>query len=164
MSLVRLVLGAALLLLSPVARAAPSDEIPASLRGPWEADSTTALGITGNITITQSEIVFQNGTRLALSYMGKRSGLSLIDSSLVSAVFRMRDPRDVRLRGTNMLCGEIPRYMALDIQGSNAMGTMLDLSVITGKTSPLEQFDRNRICATYGYAPGKPAHGKNKHR
>jgi hypothetical protein len=157
--MMRILAGVALLVLSASAGAATADEIPVYLRGHWKADSTTASGITGNIIITPSEIIFQNDAHYGLLYLGKSAGISPYDNHIVSDIFRVRDPRILRLLGQNTLCGAgtIPRYVAFDIENDRIMGTRLDMTVTEGKVPPSNKRDSNHLCATFSFVPGRSA-------
>jgi hypothetical protein len=156
----RILAAIASLLLPSAVWAATLDEVPVALRGHWQAESNTATALTGNISITRSEIIFQNGARVTLSYIGKRDGLSLVDSHLHSDIFRLRATRNVRLLNGNTICSVVPDYLVLTMESGSVTGKGLELAVITGKKSPLAQFDPNRTCATFSFVAAQSKPGK----
>lgn len=136
-----------------------------SMYGRWAAFSLTARATTGDIQLAPSSITFGDGQRLQLSFEGKRSGVALGTQSS-AAVFRIRHPRNVRLRGGNYLCGKdvLPTYFAISMTRSTAYETtitandvaaLLRITAISGEGKPNSSMDRLRLCAEYTYTCAK---------
>ena len=124
------------------------------------AYSTTARGITGDITLSSEEIVFENGQRLELSYVGESSvGLTGDDKS-PAKVFRIIRLRIVRTGGINALCGArtVPTYLAVSIvpRSPDLIATgvpkVLGLFAIKGTQAPGREVNPDRICASFSFA------------
>ncbi|MFD1381500.1 hypothetical protein [Fodinicurvata halophila] len=99
----------------------------------WIATSTTAMAITGDISVEDDRIVFQNGAALELGALGPdRPGLYRVSSS--------QNP--VLLNG-NRLCGDKPpAFVALahsETSDSLAKSQSLHLKVFDGAEEPPPQ-------------------------
>lgn len=64
----------------------------------WEATSTTAMAITGNITVEDTRIVFENGEAIGIQPLSGQS----------SGIYRVAPPSNPELKNGNRLCGERP--------------------------------------------------------
>lgn len=167
----------AALLHGAVSSAAPRDEIPPEMQGRWPAYGTTSLAITGDITLTKSEIIFQTGQRLRLSFITTQVGVSgFFDQKLPARIFRIRKPADPMILNGNRLCGGTAAidpvinpatYLTLvmirekdlgDVKyGYMPPGDVLELSVFAGPgmLDPTTKTTR-RFCGDYNYQKRSP--------
>lgn len=120
----------------------------------WEAFSISAEGITGDIDLSPSRIVFQNGTALELSYIGRARGIFYNSPEDIAQIYRIVKPENPILLHGNPLCSEIPYYVAWAessmkplMEEWNALG----LVIIKGREPPRANMDPNRVCAGFGF-------------
>src|SRR5258708_3146267 len=78
----------------------------------WDAFSRSAEGITGDINLSPSRIVFQNGTALELSYIGRARGIFYNSPEDVAQIYRIAKPENPILLNGNPLCNETPSSLA----------------------------------------------------
>ena len=118
----------------------------------WMAYSRTAVGITGDITLSTSEITFADGQRLQLSPVGTATGVILapVISDDVADVYRINEPRDLQLLSGNVLCGasRLPTYMTALKVGDRGQSGTLYISFLTGDATPSQGMDERRFCAS----------------
>ena len=72
---------------------------------PYEALSTTAMGITGDIDLDDFGIVFENGERLYFSDLVSDE-IEVDGVAKPASVYRIAEPANPGLNGGNTLCGE----------------------------------------------------------
>jgi hypothetical protein len=121
----------------------------AGFEGKWEAMSTTAISITGNIQVASDAITFGEGTRLGMSAVGSAKGTwgDLRDSG-EGLIYRLEPPADPPLLQGNRLCrmpGEKVTYVVLA-----PFDDGLSLLVYTGDAKPTPDAS---ACASYNYVP-----------
>jgi len=115
----------------------------------WNAFSRSAEGITGDIDLSSSRIVFQNGTVFQLSYVGSVPGIiENTPENLPTQIYRIVKPQNPILLHGNALCDQSAYYvvwvelpMAL-IDGVN----VLLLDFIKGRETPRANMDMSRKC------------------
>src|SRR5580765_4163675 len=115
----------------------------------WDAFSVSAEGITGDVDLSSSRIVFQNGTFLELSYVGSIPGIiENTPENLPTQIYRIEKPQNPILLHGNPLCDQSAYYvawvelpMAL-IDGNN----VLLLDFIKGRETPHANMDMIRKC------------------
>lgn len=96
----------------------------------WTASSTTAMAITGDISLADDRVVFQNGTSLELHALGHdRPGL-----------YRVTPEQNPELLNGNRLCGkQPPTFIVLahsEDSASLAESQSLHLKVFNGAEAP----------------------------
>src|ERR1700733_7169227 len=77
--------------------------LASTLLGPWVAFSRTALATTGNIELSESRISFANGKHMDLSSQGVRSNISLASTLHAAYLFRVQNPKNIKLINNNSL-------------------------------------------------------------
>ena len=121
----------------------------------WEAFSVSAEGITGNVDITGTRMVFENRTVLELSYVGSASGVVLsAPKDLPAKIYRITNPQNPILLHGNTLCSEIPFYVAWVEQSMKPLmeeWNELLLVIIKGREAPRANMDPNRICSAFTF-------------
>jgi hypothetical protein len=118
----------------------------------WRAVSRTATGVTGDITVTRDQIVFQNGASIQIK---------AIDQSLDTGttLYQVMSKTNPELLNGNLLCGQDPvNYLTLEQLGPKRA---FDLSMtvyyypeeLRLKDLPLrDKTDLSRtLCAIYNY-------------
>ena len=120
----------------------------------WVAYSRSAEGITGDIDLSSSRIVFQNGTVLELSYADSAPGIiQVVPKNLQAKIYRILNPQDPILLHGNLLCDQSPYYLAWvelpmePFEGRN----MLQLIFIKGREPPSANMDADRNCGGYAF-------------
>ena len=84
--------------------AVPGFSFAADVVERWQATSTTAISVTGDVTFTPSKIQFQNSQSLPLALVGRVSGFKAMGDKVDAAVYRVTTPADLRLKNGNHLC------------------------------------------------------------
>lgn len=141
--LASLTFGAALAALSLPAAAAPE--------GRFQPLSTTAMAITGPITLTPGHIAFGDGAPVALTAQGVVLGIwDFGGATPVNAeVFRLGDDPG-RPLNDNTLCGDdAATHIAMKAE-IEPTGNTLELLVFSGDTVPAGA-DSPGLCGTYNY-------------
>lgn len=117
---------------------------PAMAMERYTAVSRTAMGVTGDIRLDDSEIVFQNGRKLAFADLVADS--FVVEGKKVGAsVYRLKAPEDPVLLNGNRLCGQ-GRVTYLAAWGTPDMV----IGVFTSREPPRSA---GEACATYTYEP-----------
>jgi hypothetical protein len=140
-------LACALVAQSPALAASPEQ---------WEAVSTTAMAITGNVRFSPDRITFQNGKFLALAPAG---AITVIEGreSRPATLYRVTKPDDpVLLQGTRLCGGRTPEPVTfIAVWRHQPFGGDVDprdLIVYSGSASPAT--GGGHSCATYSYEAG----------
>lgn len=109
------------------------------------AASNTAISITGDVTMDDFSIVFENGAELAFSDLVADSFVA--DGQRVPAsVYRVETPADPELLNGNQLCGAGDvTYLASWLAGDD----LTAIAVFTGDEPPQSDAE---MCASYFYA------------
>lgn len=71
----------------------------------WQATSTTASSITGDVTFTSDKITFGNGRSLALTEAGRLPSFTGMGHRVEATLYRVLPPLDLVLSNGNRLCG-----------------------------------------------------------
>jgi hypothetical protein len=106
----------------------------------WEAASTTALAITGNIRVSADRITFANGAHIGLAPVGADH----------PNVFAVKPSANPTLLNGNKLCGtKPPTYVVIARDGNSLYFKVSDgQDMPEGRADPLPE---PGICATYNY-------------
>ncbi|ODA66091.1 hypothetical protein A7A08_02943 [Methyloligella halotolerans] len=117
---------------------------PASAAEKWEAVSTTAMSITGNITIDEYKVTFENGESLGLRPVGEDE----------PGVFVVTPEANPTLLNGNKLCGnEPPTFLVFGRPKADGGDETLYLKVFDTNDVPeaSNEMDQPGICASYTY-------------
>lgn len=120
----------------------------------WDAYSTSAEGITGDIDLSSSRIVFQNGTVLELSYIGSAAGIIQVQKDLPARIYRIVNPQDPILLHGNPLCDQRPYYLAWIESSMKPLmeeWNLLELIFIKGREPPNANMEQDRNCGGYAF-------------
>lgn len=120
----------------------------------WTAYSRTASDITGDITLSSTQIVFQNGVSFMLSPVAGNTDINLETYGLTGPVhlFRVDDPRAVHLLNGNTLCGAMAHPVQATFIGTVAVGEKeLGVAVFSGRRDLTVSNVEARLCGTYRY-------------
>jgi hypothetical protein len=71
----------------------------------WEALSSTAMAITGDITMSPTRIAFSGGAALPLAAEGALAGFKADGKPVAATLYRVTVPADPALLNNNHLCG-----------------------------------------------------------
>lgn len=155
--------------------AAPAVPAPASVTlptGKFDAISTTAMGVTGDLTATSDGFVFSQGQAYGLVGAGKAKGADPygatgdtlasvlgVPSTAEMKVFRVtkEDPAKARNGG---FCGADPTTFIITSEGVDSGGApALFLMAFKGAKPPSGTSAETDLCGTFMYAPsaGPPA-------
>jgi hypothetical protein len=126
--------------------------------GYWRAASTNARAITGDITFTETSVVFNFSpfTIAPIRKMKTAEVAAVFDADVNSGVqgnlYRLSVPSERRFLHKNTLCGtESAQWMATYVSGRN-----LQVALFSGLDEPLLTFDAlantSTRCATFTYA------------
>ena len=134
---------------------AASSARTASVNEQWKAASTTAISITGDITISANRITFGNGTSLPLAIAGRVPDFKIDAGKPVSAtLFRVTAPDDPVLLSGHRLCGGEPPHPVwrpVHLRGSVDLRT---IAAFSGGERPTRAGGPD-FCGTYIYEPGQ---------
>lgn len=147
-ALLPMLLTSALLAQSPAPVASPPER--------WQAVSTTASSVTGNVTFSPDRITFQNGKSLSLAPAGTNPAFQMNRQKVSATLFRITKPDDPVLLGGNRLCGgRTPRPVTFIVVWKHApFGGDIDprdMAVFSGDTLPAND---DTVCATFSYEAG----------
>jgi len=141
---------------------------PIEIVGNWTAFGKTAIAITGDVRFSKSEVVFHDGQRLPLQFVGTSKDVMLSPddkADLVAWIFRISKPRDLVLLNGNILCGRRspPTFLTVSVKKAtpyelgmmgrrpNDLVAFLDFDVVTGSGTPNSDMDMGRVCSTYSF-------------
>jgi hypothetical protein len=114
----------------------------------WQALSTTAMSITGDVTLTPTRMTFADGKYLSVVYAG--SGR---DAGKTVWFYRILTPHQPILIRGNTICGNSPTYVAVKYAHDNtvtATGTTVSVSFYNSKKRPVS-LNTDGFCASYTY-------------
>ena len=126
--------------------------------GYWRAASTNAWAITGDITFTETSVVF-NFTPFTIAPIRKMKTTEVaavfdadVNSGVQGNLYRLSVPSERRFLHKNTLCGsESAQWMATFVSGRN-----LQVALFSGLDEPVFTFDAlantSTRCATFTYA------------
>ena len=141
----------------PGASAAPEPEA-------WEPASTTAMAITGRITLAPDRISFGNRASLSLEPAGEVPGFLADGQRVTATLYRVTEPGNpVLLRGSR-ICGNgrpirtIAVWQPLPI-GNAAPGQGRSLAAFSGTAVPKGADDPDS-CGTFQYELPAPPRGR----
>jgi hypothetical protein len=139
---------------------AASSAPAASVNEQWKAVSTTAISITGDITISASRVTFGNGTSLPLAAAGKVPDFKIDVGKPVSAtLFRVTAPDDPVLLSGHRLCGGEPPHPVTFIavwRPAHLRGgvDLRTIAAFSGGERPTRAAGSD-FCGTYIFEPGR---------
>ena len=122
----------------------------------WAAGSSTAMAITGDITLSPSQVQFQNGAALRIQYVADVPGFTPSGdptTALPAQLFRLTDGANPSLLQGNTLCGPQPPTYLISQTRTLAGQPWLDLMLLLGDAPPDPASYATRLCATFGYVP-----------
>jgi hypothetical protein len=122
----------------------------------WQATSTTAMSITGNVTLAPDKITFATGKFLPLAAPVPLPGFSVEGHKVAATLYKVTAPADLQLLRGNRLCDGHPvTYIVVwtpqPIGGDVAPRSMSPFSgpaVPTTDASPTS-------CGTFNYEAGR---------
>jgi hypothetical protein len=118
----------------------------------WDALGTSAQGITGDIELSPSRIVFENGSVLALIYVGSAPDI-MLDAGprgTTAQIYRVMIPQNPLLLHGNRLCNEPATYVAwIELPFNPFDGLRLD--IITGRQPPRSGMRQDRVCSRFSF-------------
>jgi hypothetical protein len=135
--------------------------VPGQLPGPlpepevWEPASTTAMAITGRITLAPDRITFGNRASLPLEPAGEVTGFLADGQRVTATLYRVTEPGNpVLLRGSR-LCGNGRPIRAIAVWqpppiGNAPPGQDRSLAAFSG-TAPPKAADDPDSCGTFHY-------------
>jgi hypothetical protein len=127
-------------------------------QGYWRAASTNARSITGDITFTETSVVF-NFTAFTIAPIRVLKTVEVaavfdadVNSGVQGHLYRLSIPSERRFQHKNTLCGtESVQWMATFVSGRN-----LQVALFSGLDEPVFTFDSlantSTRCATFTYA------------
>jgi hypothetical protein len=125
----------------------------------WEAVSTTALSITGNIRFSPDRITFQNGKFLPLEPAGVVPQFGEAMGTVSATPYRVTKPDDPVLLHGNRLCGgkgpQLVTFIA--VWKPAPVASDIDprsMAAFSGSTRPTVAGGPN-FCGTYNYEAGR---------
>ncbi len=131
-----------------------SNAIPLEGTQHWDAFSRSAEGITGDIDVSSSRIVFQNGMAIELSYVGSVLGVIQVEKDIPAKIYRIVRPKNSILLHGNRLCDQSPYYAAwaeTSMEPLMEEWKMLQLTFIKGRELPTANMNPNRDCGGYAF-------------
>jgi hypothetical protein len=118
----------------------------------WQATSTTATSITGNVTLASNKITFSTGKSLPLAAPVPLPGFSVEGQKVAATLYKVTAPADLQLVRGNRLCDGRPiTYIVVwtprPIGGDVAPRSM---SPFSGPAVPTTD-DSPTSCGTFNY-------------
>lgn len=114
----------------------------------WQALSTTAMSITGDVTLTPTRMTFSGGKYLNVAYAGNGH-----DGKKTVWFYRITTSRQPVLIRGNTICGDSPSYVAVEYAHDNTVtstGVTVFVSFYNSKTRPVS-LNTDGFCASYTY-------------
>ncbi|MFN4165727.1 MAG: hypothetical protein ACK4GK_14210 [Ferrovibrio sp.] len=158
------VLLAALLCGLPTGRA--DETRPPIFNRNWTADSTTSMGITGDVKMTPESITFNNRITFRWRYIGditpQPQGIGF-DSFDRFSVYELIDAKPRAIKGGNHLCGHpkytrdipLPHYIAVSAY-TGSLYDKLGMVVSSGEAPPKDAlYVKGDFCGSFGYSDEK---------
>lgn len=112
----------------------------------WIASSTSAIAITGDITIQPEKLTFQNGAAIDIAFVEEREGNWSMIAFGPGKIFQVPAGSNPVLLNDNVLCGPPVTHIVLSKLGADG----LSLSVYSSETLPTSFGDGG--CAVYNYS------------
>jgi hypothetical protein len=147
-----------LLLLLSLVLAARSPALAAAPEQ-WEAVSTTAMAITGNVRFSPDRITFQNGKFLPLEPAGIVPQFGEAMGTVSATLYRVKKPDGpVLLQGTRLCGGRGPQPVTfIAVWKPAPVASDIDprtMAAFSGSVRPTVAGGPN-FCGTYGYEAGR---------
>jgi hypothetical protein len=121
----------------------------------WIATSTSAISITGDVTVRPDRIVFSTGASLAIRRVRSTAFTDDLGVTARATVYRVANPADPVLLHRNRICGEMTalpiRYVVMwnSKPDSPRAGEGRAFAAYSGRTEP--RADTERACAVFRY-------------
>lgn len=134
---------------------------PTALTGRFNAESDTAISLTGGVAIAHDGMAFDKGAMLATRSIGTRHGWELVsrngDTYAAAAIGPGEMQIELRrvsssqaLRHAPTLCGDrAPSYVAIAYEAQRSTVTLL---VFTGDEEPSPEASDSTLCGVFGYS------------
>jgi hypothetical protein len=121
----------------------------------WEAVSTTAMSITGNVTFSPGRITFGNGKSLPLAPAGTIAKFGTGVESVTATLFRVTAPTNPVLIHGNRLCGGPVTFIAV-WKPTRIMSDVdpRGMAPFSGSARPTGAGGPD-FCGTYNYEAGR---------
>jgi hypothetical protein len=157
-------LGVALLAAGAAAQAQAPGQAPMQEPEIWEPVSTTAMAITGRITLAPDRITFSNRAFLALEPAGEIPNFTADGQRVTASLYRVTEPGNpVLLRGSR-LCGNGRPVRTIAVWqpppiGNAAPGQGRWMAAFSG-TAPPKAAEDPSSCGTFHYELPAPARAR----
>jgi hypothetical protein len=126
-------------------------------QGAWQAASTTATAITGDIIVSKQKLTmdFKGFPIVPVRSLKPAEVAAVFDADVntagLGALYRMKIPAELRFLHKNTLCGtEDTQWMA-----TYAAGKRLEVAFFSGEQEPVFTFDAishsSNLCGTFSY-------------
>ncbi|MFL5266200.1 MAG: hypothetical protein ACJ8AH_06300 [Stellaceae bacterium] len=122
----------------------------------WEAVSTTAIAITGDVTFSPGRITFGNGKSLPLAPAGAMPEFGAPMGTVSATLYRVTSPADPVLLHGNRLCGQPVTFIV--VWKPARVGSDVDpraVAAFSGSARPVGA-EGPGFCGTYHYEAGGP--------
>lgn len=125
----------------------------------WEAASTTASAITGDVTFTETRIIFAGGQSLPLTAAGSVPKFTASDQLGAAVIYKVTKPANLVLTAGNPLCGSAARPASatyIVIWHTKPIGADVDptsMAVFSGSAVPHSDSDTD-LCGIFNYEAG----------
>jgi hypothetical protein len=114
----------------------------------WQALSTTAMAVTGDVTMTPARMSFSDGKYLNVAYAGSgRDGKKTVWFYRITTVHQ-----PILIRG-NTICQTTPSYVAVEYVHDNTVtptGVTIYVSFYNSKKRPVS-LNTDGFCSSYTY-------------
>jgi hypothetical protein len=120
----------------------------------WEATSTTAISITGNVTFAPNRITFQNGASLPLAPVGHTDSFEAQGARVPADLYKVTAPADPLLLNGNRLCdGPVTWIITWSLSASPGRQGR-GIAMFSSRKPPPPGGPRAGECGTYFYETG----------
>lgn len=153
---VALLSGAVLACPAVASAAAPDPTVWPNATERWVATSTTARSITGDLQVSGRQLVFGNGSAVALNAPGASAAFTDQGERVQATVLRVQVPAEVLLLNSNRLCGTAakPRLATHVVlwrpEPLSAGEVPRAMAVFSGERAPTTTSDPS-LCGVYYY-------------
>ncbi|MEM8957984.1 MAG: hypothetical protein AAGC86_09230 [Pseudomonadota bacterium] len=118
-----------------------------ALDGAWPAVSKTAMSITGDITVTDRALEFEDGQKIAWAFQATRTAnWADLGEEAEGAIYRVTVPSDPTLVRGNSFCGWPVTWIVLSRDPYDGLA----MTVFYGEAMP-SRFADDKVCAVYSY-------------
>jgi hypothetical protein len=118
----------------------------------WQAASASASSVTGDVTLSDSSIIFGNGAALPVAKIGTLARFDLAETG-DATLYRVTSPADPMLLNGKLLCGNTAQpapatYVV--VWHTNPDADRMWMAVFSGKLPPRLEYDADS-CGIYNY-------------